>query len=283
MLVKSYKYTLWGILTGIILIILVWVTGSYFSDLTLSLKSLVFLHNTFPTFYIIDILPLILGIIAYWIEKETFAIESKLDESLYRETEKSKKVLDFVNNLILDNFETTYEFTEENDKLGSTLIDLRDNLRNSKKEATVRKNEDDQRNWISEGLAKFGEILRQNNNDLITLSHNIIINLVKYLKANQGGFFMIEESADGVKYFQQTASYAYDRKKFASKRIELNEGLIGTSALERKTIFLTEVPDGYLNITSGLGKANPRCILIVPLIFNDDIHGAIELASFKKF
>ena len=93
----------------------------------------------------------------------------------------------------------------------------------------------------------------------------------------------MQESKSGEKYFQQTAAYAYDRKKFANKRVEWGEGLIGTSALERKTIFLTEIPDNYLNITSGLGKANPHCIVIVPLIFNDEIHGAMELASFKKF
>ena len=106
-------------------------------------------------------------------------------------------------------------------------------------------------------MARFSEILRQNNNDLITLSYNIIINLIKYLEANQGGFFLVQETKAGDKYFQQTAAYAYDRKKFANKRVEWSEGLIGTCALEKKTIYLTEVPDGYLNITSGLGKANP--------------------------
>ena len=283
MLVKSNKYTLIGVLSGLSFILITWMVGSFSSNLTLSFNSFIYLHKIFPEFYIIDFLPVFLGILAYWMEKETYTIESKLDASLQRETDKSKKVLDFINNLIQDNFETNYELTGDNDKLGKTLIDLRDNLKKSKEETAFRKKEDDQRNWISEGLAKFGEILRQNNNDLDTLSYNIIINLVKYIKSNQGGFFLVQETKNGDKYFQQTGAYAYDRKKFASKRIEWSEGLIGTCALERRTIFLTEVPDGYLNITSGLGKANPRCILIVPLIFNNEIHGVIELASFKKF
>jgi PAS domain S-box-containing protein len=283
MLAKSKKYTFWGFVAGLAFVLIVWMIGSYYGNLTLSFGSFIFLHKIFPAFYIIDFLPVFLGFLAYQLEKGTYSIESRLVQNLQRETDKSKKVLTFVNNLIQDNFETTYEFTQEKDKLGKTLIDLRDNLKKSKEETALRKKEDDQRNWISEGLARFGEILRQNNNDLNTLSYNIIINLVKYIKANQGGFFLVQESKNGDKYFQQTGAYAYDRKKFASKRIELSEGLIGTSALERRTIFLTEVPDGYLNITSGLGKANPRCILIVPLIFNNEIHGAIELASFKKF
>ena len=283
MIEKSYKYTIWGIITGFIVVFMTWLIGSYSYNLTFSLDSFSYLHSTVPVYYIIDILPILLGALGFWIENEIFTNESLLFENLKKETNKSNKVLSFVNNLIRDNFETTYEFTEENDKLGKTLIDLRDNIKKSKEETSIRKKEDDQRNWISEGLAQFGEILRQNNNDLDTLSYNIIIGLVKYIKANQGGFFLAKESKTGERFFQQTGAYAYDRKKFANKRIDWSEGLIGTCALERKTIFLTEVPDGYLNITSGLGKANPRCILIVPLIFNNEIHGVIELASFKKF
>jgi PAS domain S-box-containing protein len=282
MLVRNYKYTTWGVLVGLFLIVTIWIIGSYTYDLSYSISSFLYLHSINSTFWFIDSLPILLGLLAFRIERENFLIETKLDNSLNRETEKSKKVLDFVNNLIQDNFNTNYDFTEVNDTLGKTLIKLRDNLKNSKEEAAFRKKEDDQRNWISEGLAKFGEILRQNNNDLTILSNNIIINLVKYIKANQGGFFLLQESKTGERYFQQTAAYAYDRKKFANKEIAWAEGLIGTSALEGKTIYLTEIPDSYLNITSGLGKANPRSLLIVPLFFNNQIHGAIELASFEK-
>ena len=283
MQVKSYKYTVWGIVTGLIFILIIWTVSSLYSNTTLSLSSFLYFHSLNPAFWVIDLLPIILGILAFNIEKKNYIIENKLDDSLNRETNKSKKVLSFVNNLIQDNFDTNYEFTEKTDSLGNTLIDLRDNLKSSKEEAALRKKEDDQRNWISEGLAKFGEILRQNNNDLNILAYNIIVNIVKYIKANQGSFFLLQESNNGDKLFQQIAAYAYERKKFANKQIQWAEGLVGTSALERKTIFLTEVPDGYLNITSGLGKANPRCILVVPLIFNNEIHGVIELASFNKF
>jgi PAS domain S-box-containing protein len=283
MLTKNYKYTIWGVTTGFIFIILIWFIGSAINDLTLSISSLVFLHKIYPIFWVIDFIPVIIGFIAFLIEKENYAIETRLDENLSRETEKSRLVLDFVNNLIQDNFDTTYDYKDNNDTLGKTLVELRDNLKKSKTEALSRRKEDDQRNWISEGLAKFSEMLRQNNNDLDIMSYDIIIELVKYLKANQGGIFLVQETKSGELYFQQTAAYAYDRKKFAQKKVLWGEGLIGTCALERKTIFLADVPDGYLNITSGLGKSNPRCVLIVPLIFNNEIHGIIELASFKKF
>jgi PAS domain S-box-containing protein len=283
MLTKNYKYTIWGVTSGIVFIMLIWFIGSAINNITFSFSSLVFLHSVYPIMWVVDLIPFLIGTIAFLIEKENYLIESRLDENLTRETEKSKQVLGFVNNLIQDNFETSYEYSDQNDKLGQTLVELRDNLKKSKEEEVLRRKEDDQRNWISEGLAKFSEILRQNNNDLDLMSYDIIIDLVKYLKANQGGIFLVQETNTGGLYFQQTAVYAYDRKKFANKRVEWGEGLIGTCALERKTIFLYDVPDGYLNITSGLGKANPRCVLLVPLVFNNEIHGIIELASFKKF
>ena len=282
MLVENFKYTTWGILAGLFFIVITWLAGSFYYSLSFSINSFLYLHSINFIYWFIDSFPILLGLLAFRIERENYIIENKLDNSLSRETEKSKKVLDFVNNLIQDNFSTNYDFTENNDTLGKTLIKLRDNLKSSKEEAAFRKKEDDQRNWISEGLAKFGEILRQNNNDLNILSNSIIINLVKYIKANQGGFFLLQETPTSDQFFKQTAAYAYDRKKFVNKEVAWAEGLIGTSALEGKTIYLTEVPDSYLNITSGLGKANPRSLLIVPLIFNNQIHGVIELASFEK-
>jgi PAS domain S-box-containing protein len=228
-------------------------------------------------------LPVFLGYLSYEIEHAFYEKIDALELNLSTELNKSEKVLKFINSLIEDKADTTYDVTDENDTLGKALIVLRDNLKKNKEEVVQRKKEDDQRNWISEGLAKFSEILRKHNYNITELSYNIVINLVKYVNANQGGFFLLQESKTGDKYFEQTASYAYNRKKFCDKRIEWGEGLIGTCALERKTIFMTEVPDSYINITSGLGKANPRCILIVPLITNNEIHGIIELASFKIF
>jgi PAS domain S-box-containing protein len=279
-----YKFTIWGLLIGLLLIAAFWFASAIYSEIPFSLYSFIYLHKQYPFFWIIDIVPIILGYIGYEVEQAFIEKTTQLDTSLSAELGKSEKVLKFINSLIQDEEETSYAISDDNDKLGQTLIELRDNLKKNKEEATLRKNEDDQRNWISEGLAKFGEILRKDNDDIKELSYNIVTNLIKYLHANQGGFFLLQETKDGEeKYFEQTASYAYDRKKFCDKTIKWGEGLIGTCALERKTIFMTNVPESYINITSGIGKATPRCILIVPLIISNEIHGVIELASFSVF
>jgi methyl-accepting chemotaxis protein len=132
------------------------------------------------------------------------------------------------------------------------------------------------------GLAEVSEILRATH-DLHELAEKVIVKLVKYMKANQGGLFILHEENGDEGHLELAACYAYDRKKFLQKSVQVGEGLVGQAVLERDVIYLTEVPANYISIKSGLGGANPRSILIVPLVVNDKIEGVIELASFNLF
>ena len=181
-------------------------------------------------------------------------------------------------------FQMEYKTLSSGDVLGNALLEMSDNLQKSKKEAEANREEERKRNWATSGLAKFAEILRSNNDNLETLSYNIISNLVKYLDANQGGVFVLNEAENEEEMILELkACYAYDRKKFLTKQIRPGEGLIGTCYLEGELIYMTDVPKEYVTITSGLGDAAPTAILICPLKVNDRIFGVIELASFCEF
>lgn len=136
--------------------------------------------------------------------------------------------------------------------------------------------------WVAEGLSKFIEILRSNQDDLSKLYDTIIANLVKYLNAHQGGLFLVEEDDKGETVLNMVACYAYDRKKFLKKQVHTGEGLLGQAYLEKETIYLTDIPPNYAEISSGIGEAKPRSVLIVPLKINDTVYGMLEIASFYE-
>jgi PAS domain S-box-containing protein len=180
----------------------------------------------------------------------------------------------FAENIGNGNYDSQFEPLSEHDVLGNALITMRSNL------AKVA-DEDRKRSWATEGLAKFGEILRVNNTDVQKLSDEIIGNLVKYLRANQGALYLVDDDEGDEPTMSMSACYAWDKKKFIDHKIYIGEGLAGQCWQEKETVFLTDVPQNYIKISSGLGDANPTCILIVPLKVNDQIFGVIELASFN--
>jgi hypothetical protein len=137
--------------------------------------------------------------------------------------------------------------------------------------------------WHDAGMAKFNEILTNNFDNQQALYDQIVVELSKYIHANQAALFLIEDLEKEDAMVRMEACYAYDRKKYLDKSFSKDENLVGQSILERNTIFMTNVPQFYTRITSGLGEATPGCILIVPLFNETDVVGAIELASFKIF
>ncbi|WP_224998818.1 PAS domain-containing protein [Cesiribacter sp. SM1] len=141
--------------------------------------------------------------------------------------------------------------------------------------------EESQRNWTTQGLAKFAEILRSDSENSGFFYQKIISNLVKYLNVNQGGLFLVDDQDRANITIELVSCYAYNRQKHISKQLYPGEGLIGQCYLEKETIFMTDVPQSYVAITSGLGSANPGCLVIVPLKVNEQVHGFVELASFK--
>lgn len=165
---------------------------------------------------------------------------------------------------------------EKPDKLGTSLIDMRASLINASEREEREK-------FSNVGLARVGEILRQHADNLETLCDKVIEEIVKYMKANQGSIFVMENRGVNEQFLQLMGARAWDRKKHLQKTFALGEGLVGQAAIEKHTIFITNVPNDYITITSGLGQANPRCVLIVPLKSEEQVVGVIELASFKIY
>jgi GAF domain-containing protein len=175
-------------------------------------------------------------------------------------------------------YDAEYKPSSERDILGNALVEMRNNLAKVAEEERIR-------TWINEGLVQFSEILK-NSNEIKDLSEKIIASLVKYIKANQGALFIVEEDEKNKKedILEMSACYAWDiDKSYLQQTVYKGDGLVGQTWLEEATICLKDIPDGYVRITSGLGESNPNCILIVPLKTNDKVYGVVEIASFNIF
>ncbi|MBN2663354.1 MAG: GAF domain-containing protein [Bacteroidales bacterium] len=194
-----------------------------------------------------------------------------------------RKLSDFANEIGQNTFNTQFKPASEGDVLGNALLRMRDNLVKAQTEADTRQVENTQRNWASQGIAVFNEVIRDHNNDLEKLTFAVIEKLVNYTESNIGGLFIVNEDNERDKYLELKAFYAYDRHKYLEKNVKFGETLVGQCYVEKDTIYVTEVPDDYMFITSGLGTDKPKSILIVPLQFNEITYGVIELASFKNF
>jgi GAF domain-containing protein/HAMP domain-containing protein len=180
----------------------------------------------------------------------------------------------FAENIGSGKYDSEFTPLSEHDVLGNALLNMRANL------AKVA-DEDKKRNWSTEGIAKFGEILRSNNSDVQKLCDEIIGSMVKYIKANQGALYLIDEADESEeRTMSMIACYAWDKKKFVNQKIHRGEGLAGQAWQEMDSIYITDIPQNYIRISSGLGDANPTSILIMPLKVNDQIFGVMEVASF---
>ncbi len=166
----------------------------------------------------------------------------------------------------------------ELEALKDTINQMITNLR----ETTLRNQEQD---WLKSNLAKFTQML-QGQKDLNAVTRRILSELAQVVSAQLGRFYILtqEENIQEVK-LKLVASYAYRKEKEndGPELIAIGEGLVGQCAMEKERILLTNVPGNYIKISSGLGSANPANLIVLPVLFENQIKAVIELASFDTF
>ncbi len=191
-----------------------------------------------------------------------------------------QKKINHISSLSQDGSSPIFE-TEAEDYLGQALLVLSDFMTRKELDEVTRNREDKKENWISEGVAQLGEILRSEREDVTELTYKVIQKLVTYMNLEMGSFFITHETESDHPSLKLVASYAYDRRKYMEKQLEWGEGLPGTCAQEKELIFLTEVPEDYFEISSGAGSSIPNCLLLVPLKVDNQVSGVIELATVR--
>jgi HAMP domain-containing protein/signal transduction histidine kinase/DNA-binding response OmpR family regulator len=145
---------------------------------------------------------------------------------------------------------------------------------------TTRVNQE--QDWLKTNLTRFTRML-QGQRDLLSVAEQVLTELAMVVSAQHGSFFMAELDDDMQVNLQLFAAYAYKERKTVSNVFRLGEGLVGQAAREKKRILVTDVPTDYVRINSSLGEAAPLNIVVVPISFEGEIKGVLELASFQRF
>jgi HAMP domain-containing protein/signal transduction histidine kinase/CheY-like chemotaxis protein len=162
----------------------------------------------------------------------------------------------------------------EVEALKDTINQMITNLR----ETTLLNQEQD---WLKSNLAKFNQML-QGQKDLKTVARRILSELAQVVTAHYGAFYILSNDGHRAK-LRLFASYAYKSEKHIEKEFSLGEGLIGQCAWEKEKIIISNLPPDYVRITSGLGKAKPTNLIVLPVLFENNVKAVIELGSLDKF
>ncbi len=158
---------------------------------------------------------------------------------------------------------------------------LKDNINQMIANLRETTQENTEQDWLKTNLAKFTRML-QGQRDLEAVSKLILSELAPLVSAQQGVFYLMDGTSQEA-HLKMISSYAYRERKHLANQFHLGEGLVGQCALEKERILITEVPDNYIKISSGLGEAKPLNAVVLPVLFEGHVTAVIELASFQHF
>ena len=162
------------------------------------------------------------------------------------------------------------EVAELKDSINAMVRSLRE---------TVQASQD--QDWLKTNLASIGSML-QGHRDLEVVAELIMEELAPLLGAQHGTFFLTEDWG-GERRLRLIAGYGLRADKDAPIQYRIGQSLIGQVAKSKRPIVVDEIPHGYIKISSGLGEASPANLAIMPIMFEDQVLGVVELASFTKF
>jgi HAMP domain-containing protein/signal transduction histidine kinase/DNA-binding response OmpR family regulator len=170
----------------------------------------------------------------------------------------------------------TVETQGEVAALKDTINEMIRNL----KDTTLKNTAQD---WLKTNLAKFSRML-QGQRDLVTVGQMILSELAPVVGAHQAEFYVLTSKTDSESpKLKLLASYASQGKRSHGKEIDLGEGLVGQVAIEKRRLLLTNVPSEAFRIATGLSESSVFEVLVLPVVFEGELRGVMELASLERF
>jgi CheY-like chemotaxis protein/signal transduction histidine kinase/HAMP domain-containing protein len=161
------------------------------------------------------------------------------------------------------------------------VAELKDNINAMIKNLRATTEQNTEQDWLKTNLAKFTRMM-QGQRDLTTVGQMLLSELAPLVSAHYGALYQMEGN-NGDARLKMLASYARESNQDVSAELPIGVGLVGQCALEKRRILLSEIPSDYVQISSGLGRAQPRNLIVLPVLFEAETKAVIELASLAEF
>ena len=256
---------------SILLVLLILFAFLMESGLAITMKNLALIHREHHSLFLIDLIPVFISAILhpmhFIMNRAIGDYEDRVRASqqlVDRNTEYAQLLSEG------ENPEPYDEMIET--ELGQALRMIHLNIKADRRQER-------EQGWIIEGKDLVSRTLREHQ-EMDELSYHVLKVLNSYIRSTQGAFYLYNEESG---LLVNTATYAYNRRKFVDQQFRMGEGLVGQCAYEMDYIYRTEIPEDYTTISSGiLGEQKPESILLVPLIANEKLQGILEFAFLKE-
>jgi HAMP domain-containing protein/CheY-like chemotaxis protein/signal transduction histidine kinase len=160
------------------------------------------------------------------------------------------------------------------------VAELKDNINTMIDNLRLTTERNTEQDWLKTNLARFTNML-QGQRDLATVGRLLLTELTPLVNAQQGVIYQI--GSDDPSTLRLLSAYADDGADGHRKVIHQGQGLIGQCAMDKRRILITEIPNGTIPIGSALFKVIPRNLIVLPVLFENQVKAVIELASVNAF
>ncbi|HEY1805843.1 MAG TPA: HAMP domain-containing protein [Terracidiphilus sp.] len=162
------------------------------------------------------------------------------------------------------------------------VAELKDNINTMIDNLRLTTDRNTEQDWLKTNLARFTGML-QGQRDLVTVGRMLLSELAPLVNAQQGVIYrMGGEPVVGEGTLVLLSTYADTPEGYIAE-VRIGEGLVGQCASEKRRMLITEFPKRTAPIRSGLFKATPKNVIVLPVLFEDQVKAVIELASLSGF
>ena len=161
------------------------------------------------------------------------------------------------------------------------IAELKDNINTMIANLRLTSEHNAEQDWLKTNLAKFASLL-QGQRDLPSVARLLLSELTPLVDAQLGAIYRME-TEEGVPYLKVLAAYVDDDGRFYCERIPLGGGLIAQCAIDKRRLLMTEMPAYVAPVRFSIFKAVPQNVIVLPILFENQVKAVIELASVSAF